>query len=74
MDEKSIISLTSFKSILKIADEKELPIFFHKIHHDGRAVYFIVDGDYLYNYETLKIDLIRSTKKEVGSIEVYAKD
>ena len=72
--QKSIITLTSFKSILKIADEKELPIFYHNVHQDGRTAYFIIDGDYFYNYETPKTELVRSTKKGVGSDEVYAKD
>lgn len=71
---KSIITLTSFKSVLKIADEKELPIFYHKIHQDGRAAFFIIDGDYFYTYETLKTELVRSSKKGVESDEIYGKD
>jgi len=72
MDEKSIITLSSFKSVLKVADEKELPIFCHKIHEDGNALYFIVDGDYVYNYETIKSNLIHSTEKGIISDNAYA--
>lgn len=71
--EKSIISLQSFKSVIQIADEKELPIFCYKLDEDGSAVYFIVDGDYLYNYETMKMDLARSTEDVSESDEAYAK-
>lgn len=72
--QKSIITVTSFKSILRIADEKELSIFFQKVHYDGRAVYFIVEGDFLYTYETVKIDLARNTRKAVRSDELYAEN
>ncbi|MGB2993667.1 MAG: DUF5305 family protein [Paenisporosarcina sp.] len=72
MDEKSIITLSSFISVLKVADEKELPIFCHKIHEDGTALYFIVDGDYVYNYETIKSTLIHSTEKGIISDNAYA--
>src|SRR5690606_25176506 len=43
MDGKSILQLSDIKSLLKIADEKELPIF---VQQEGveRASYFIVDG------------------------------
>lgn len=72
-EEKTMITLLSFKSIIKIADEKELPIFYHRIHQDGRAVYFIADGDYLYNYETIKLTIARSTEGIVEGDEAYAK-
>jgi len=72
IDLKSIITLSSFTSILKVADEKELPIFCHKIHEDGTALYFIVDGDYVYNYETIKSNLIHSTDKGIISDNAYA--
>ena len=72
-DNKTMITLQSFKSIIKIADEKELPIFYHRIHQDGRAVYFIADGDYLYKYETIKLTIARSTEKILDSDEAYAK-
>ncbi|WP_164667894.1 DUF5305 family protein [Virgibacillus doumboii] len=65
---KSIFTLDSFKSVIKIADEKELPIFCYNDHHDGSAVYFIVDGDYLYSYETHK-----SIETRTGSETAYAK-
>lgn len=70
--QKSIITLQSFKSILQISDEKELPIFFSKVHQDGSAVYFIVDGDYLYNFETGCEDLVRNKNKDTGIIRAYA--
>jgi len=72
IDLKSIITLSSFTSILKVADEKELPIFCHKIHEDGTALYFIVDGEYVYNYETIKSTLIHSTEKGIISDNAYA--
>ena len=72
-DRKTIITLQSFKSVIQIADEKELPIFCYKGHLDESAVYFIVDGDYLYNYETMRTDLIRSTEKVSESDKAYAK-
>jgi hypothetical protein len=72
IDQKSIITLSSFKSVIKVADEKELPIFCHKIHEDGSALYFIVDGDFVYNYETIKSSLIHSTEKGVISEKAYA--
>lgn len=72
IDLKSIITLSSFTSILKVADEKELPIFCHKIHEDGTALYFIVDGDYVYNYETIKSALIHTTEKGIISEKAYA--
>ncbi|MCL6572506.1 MAG: DUF5305 domain-containing protein [Bacillus sp. (in: Bacteria)] len=71
--QKSIFTLDSFTSIIKIADEKELPIFFNKDHQDMSAVYFIVDGDYLYSYETSKIDFVPDSKKGAESENVYAK-
>ncbi|WP_438315325.1 DUF5305 family protein [Sporosarcina sp. FA9] len=70
--QKTIISMYSFKSILKIADEKELPIFCHKMYGDGNAVYFIVDGDYVYDYETVKSTVTTSTEKVSGSEKAYA--
>ncbi len=72
-DDKTVITLQSFKSIIKIADEKELPIFHHRIHEDGSAVYFIADGDYLYNYETIKLTIAHSTEDIVDRDEAYAK-
>ena len=70
---KSLITLQSFKDVIKIADEKELPIFCYKVHLDGSAVYFIIDGDYLYNYETIKLTIIQPTEKDLESDEAYAK-
>ncbi|MFZ3577027.1 DUF5305 family protein [Virgibacillus sp. DJP39] len=71
--DKSIFTLDTFKSIIKIADEKELPIFCCKDHQDGGAAYFIVDGDYMYNYETSRTELIRSAKKVEESDKAYAR-
>ncbi|WP_172373351.1 DUF5305 family protein [Sporosarcina jiandibaonis] len=72
-DEKTMITLQSFKSIIQIADEKELPIFYHRIHQDGSALYFITDGDYLYKYETVKLTIARSTEEILDGDEAYAK-
>ncbi|MGN7385454.1 DUF5305 family protein [Sporosarcina sp. SAFN-015] len=56
MDGKSILLLSDIKSLLKIADEKELPIF---VQQEGveRASYFIVDGNQLYKYEAFEAHL-----------------
>ncbi|WP_423800229.1 DUF5305 family protein [Neobacillus sp. SAB-20_R2A] len=70
--QKSIFSLDSFKSIIKISDEKELPIFFNKDHKEESAVFFIVDGDYLYTYETPKTNN-SDMKKITGSDKAYAR-
>lgn len=70
---KTIIILQSFKDVIKIADEKELPIFCYKVHLDGSAVYFIVDGDYLYNYKTIKLIIAHPTETVVESDKAYAK-
>ncbi|MEK5067052.1 DUF5305 family protein [Sporosarcina sp. FSL K6-1508] len=72
IDQKSILTLDSFKSVLKIADDKELPIFFHNDHQDGSAIYFIVDGDYLYSYVTSITDLIPRTSKRIRKAKTYA--
>lgn len=71
MDDKSIITLSSFKSILKVADEKELPVFCHKTHEEGTAIYFIVDGDYVYNYETIRFAQTQSNEKGIISEKAY---
>ena len=52
--------------------KKNFLFFATRAHQDGSAVYFIVDGDYLYNYETIKTDLVRSTEKGAESEEAYA--
>lgn len=73
-DGKSTIILQSFTSIIKIADEKELPIFCHKVFKDGSAIYFIIDGEYIYHYETMKSEVVqRATEKGAESDEAYAK-
>ena len=72
-DNKTMITLQSFNSIIKIADEKELPIFYHQIHQDESAIYFIADGDYLYNYETIILTTARSTEEILDGDEAYAK-
>lgn len=63
---KSIVVLDSFKSIVKISDEKELPIFLEK----EKSIYYIVDGDYLYTYEASKM---QETEKKASSDKVYAR-
>jgi len=72
IDHKSILTFDSFKSVLKIADDKELPIFFYNDHQDGSVIYFIVDGDYLYSYETSITDLIPRTAKRIRKEKTYA--
>jgi hypothetical protein len=68
--QKSIFVLDSFKSVMKIADEKELPIFFSQDHKEENSVYFLVDGDYLYTYEMGKT---ADTEKRASSGNAYAR-
>lgn len=72
MTQKSKLSLDSFSSVLKIADEKELPIFLYEDQQNDSAVYFIVDGDYLYSYETTIIDPVPVTTKGRRKGKTYA--
>ncbi|QUG40576.1 hypothetical protein KD050_14890 [Psychrobacillus sp. INOP01] len=67
-----IISLNSFKSILQLSDEKELPIFLNKNPEEGRPVFFIVDGDYVYSYEPASRELVRNTRIDPSISGVYA--
>lgn len=39
---------------------------------DGSAIYFIFDGDNVYNYETIKTALIHITEKGIISEKAYA--
>jgi hypothetical protein len=68
-----IFTRQSFKSIIKIAIEKELPIFHHRIHQVVSAIYFFTAGDYLYNYETIKLTIVRSFEEILDGDEAYAK-
>jgi len=72
MTQKSILTLDSFTSVLKIADDKELPIFLHEDQQNDSAVYFIVDGDYFYSYETTLIDPVPVTSKGKRKGKTYA--
>lgn len=72
-NQKTMIILQSFQDLIKIANEKELPIFCYKVHLDQSATYFIVDGDYLYNYETIKVIISYPTEVDVESDKAYAK-
>ena len=65
MVNKSIFTLYSFKSVLKLSEDKELPIFFYRDSLEEIGTYFVVDGDYLYTYETVKVDVIRNPNKDV---------
>ncbi len=71
VSQKSIFTLYSFKSLLKISDEKELPIFSFRESLNESATYFIIDGDYFYNYETSNVSLVRSTNKDTGVGKAY---
>lgn len=73
MTQKSIFVLDSFKSVLKIADEKELPIFYFIDLQNESDIYFLVDGDYLYSYEARKTEVISAAKKKTGSDRLYAR-
>lgn len=72
VNENSIFTLDSFKSILKIADEKELPIFFCKNHQVGSAEYFIVDGNYVYSYQTALTGVVQGAADESEKGKAYA--
>jgi len=72
MAQKSKLSLDSFTSVLKIADEKELPIFLHEDQQNDSAVYFIVDGDYFFSYETTIIDPVPVISKGKRKGKTYA--
>ncbi|WP_308637214.1 DUF5305 family protein [Paenibacillus silvisoli] len=72
--QKSILSLDSFTSIVKIADEKELPIFSFNDYMGERVTYFVVDGDCLYNFETSsRSERASGAKKGAAHDQAYAK-
>ena len=48
--DKICITIDSFKSLLKIADEREQPVF-RKLASQDLAHYYVVDGDYIYKTE-----------------------
>ncbi|MBB4823355.1 hypothetical protein HNO89_000575 [Sporosarcina luteola] len=48
-----VLHLTSMKSLIRIADEKELPIFFYK-QQEEKGTYFILDGHFHYKYEIVE--------------------
>ncbi|HEY2422228.1 MAG TPA: DUF5305 family protein [Neobacillus sp.] len=73
LTQKSIFILDSFKSVIKIADEKESPILYYKDQQSGSEVYLIVDGDYLYSYELSKTDLVSEIKQGAGRDKAYAR-
>jgi hypothetical protein len=68
-----IFTRQSFKSIIKIAIEKELPIFHHRIHQVVSAIYSLADRDYLYKHETIKLTIARSSEEILDGDEAYAK-
>jgi hypothetical protein len=67
--QKSVVALDSFKSMVKISDEKEFPIFLEK----EKSIFYIVDGDYLYTYEARKTNNMPEIEKKAGSDKVYAR-
>ena len=69
---RSTIMLDSFKAILQLADEKELPIFLNKNPEEGRPVFFIVDGDYIYSYESASRELVRNSRADPAISSAYA--
>jgi hypothetical protein len=73
MDGKSILLLSDIKSLLKIADEKELPIF---VQQEGveKASYFIVDGNQLYKYEAIEEDLTVTDEMWDEGRRIYAEE
>lgn len=74
MMNKSIFTLYSFKSVLKISEDKELPIFLYRDALEEIGTYFVVDGDYLYTYDTVKVDLIRNSNKDVDIGDAFAEN
>lgn len=71
MNAKSSLLLGDMKSLLRIADEKELPIFC-LAESVGKAVYFILDGNYLYKYEVFEEESVKELWKE--NIEVLVEE
>jgi len=70
--QRSIIMLNSFKSILQLADEKKLPIFLNKNPEEGRPVFFIVEDDYVYSYESKSRELAWNTRLDTAISSAYA--
>ena len=67
---KHSVALDSFKSLLKIADEKELPILRYENGREN-AIYHVVDGEYVYNYHLednheIKMDI--NTGSDVANV------
>jgi hypothetical protein len=69
--QKANITLDSISSLIRLADERELPIFF--IDEKGSLFYFILDGDYLYSFEPNQLNFSQVMEKEIGSEKVYAR-
>ncbi|MFS0689419.1 DUF5305 family protein [Sporosarcina sp. 179-K 8C2 HS] len=67
---KTVIPFDTFKSLLKIADEKEQPIFFYENGNDRSQLYLIVDGAYVYTFEP-RTDAPTVPNKETGNGKAY---
>lgn len=68
---KTVVPFDTFKSLLKIADEKEQPIFFYEDANDPSQMYLIVDGIYVYTFEPCVIDAPTVTTKDTGNGKAY---
>lgn len=64
--DKSVVTLTAFASVLAISDEKELPIFFCDNTEQNRCVYFLIDGTSCYEYK------LQSVREETSQVEKWA--
>ncbi|WOV88111.1 DUF5305 family protein [Sporosarcina oncorhynchi] len=73
--DKSVITLTAFTSVLAISDEKELPIFFCEITEQNRGIYFLIDGTSCYEYELQSVrEETSQVKKWIEGVDVYARN
>ena len=80
MDSKNVISFDSFKSLIQLADAKDLPVFQFKNASHHTVLYFMIERDYVYQLEVHEAPLTRTRlqkknkKKEIESDSPYAVD
>ncbi len=77
---KNIISFDSFKSLIQLADAKDLPVFQFKDTPLHTVHYFVIERDYIYQLEVHEATFTRTRiqkrnkKKETESDSPYAVD
>lgn len=77
---QNIITLNSIKSLVQIADVKDLPIFHYQFpQQPNNHLYFMIEGDYTYHFNVTVSPFVRSrvqqknNKTEAESESQYAK-